>query len=164
MKLTVKVIAILLMSAMTIPVFMMHGCGNNNTTLNGGSCGGCSNSPAPFGSTIVATTLSGAPSAATGTCYPRVSFTVLGSDGKPMSDICIEFFTDGASAIAKAPEAPASCNEASLAPLTSLVTRTNTSGVVVLEFLVPSSTAGTTFFVEGASCAISTVAATPGSV
>jgi hypothetical protein len=159
-KLTVTVISILLMAAIAVPVFMLNGCGENNTTLNGGTCGACSNSPAPAGATMTASALSSAPSITFGACFPVVTFQILDSGGQPMNDICVEIFTNGA--IAKAPEGiPPTCDDAFALPLTSLITRTNKSGVVMVEFLVPPSTTGSVFFVEGVSCAISAIASTP---
>lgn len=161
MKLTVKIISVLILLSLASPVILLKGCGNS---VNGGQCGGCPDSTAPFGSKINASTLSAAPSAATGSCYPTVSFQVLDSTGNPMNNICVELFTDGASAIAKSTGLPGDCSaNVSANPKASMITRTNSSGVVLVDFLVPASTAGATFFVEAVSCSVSAIATTPAS-
>jgi len=162
MKLTVKIISVLIVLSLASPVILLKGCGKS---LNGGQCGGCPDSTAPFGSTIKAPASLGDPSAATGTCYPTLSFQVLGSDGNPLNDICIELFTDGASAIAKSTGLPGDCwANVNANGKSSMITRTNSSGAVVVDFGVPSSTAGAIFFVEAVSCTINATATTPASL
>jgi hypothetical protein len=156
-KQIVKVTALIVLAAIASPIFILNGCGE---AVNGKQCGGCPDSTAPFGSTIVATDLSGAPSASFGGCYPAVTFQVLSPDGEPLNDICVELFTDGA--IAKDTGQP-DCSDVIASPKSSMITRTNSSGVVMVEFLVPPSTAGTTFFVEAVSCSVSAIAVTPAS-
>ena len=89
MKLTIKIIAVLILVALASPVFILNGCGK---PINGGQCGSCPDSTAPFGSTIEAPTLT-APNATLGSCYPAISFVVLGPDSQPYERcMCGDFY------------------------------------------------------------------------
>lgn len=157
MKLTIKIIAVLILVALASPVFILNGCGK---PINGGQCGSCPDSTAPFGSTIEAPTLT-APNATLGSCYPAISFVVLGPDNKRMSEVCVEIFTDGASVISTHTSSLPDCSDVVASAKTSMVTRTNSSGVISLAFITPATTAGQVFFVEAASCSITGIATTP---
>lgn len=150
MRLTTKLILVLFLLLLASSLVLMHGC-------SGRGSGGCPDNTAPDGSTITAPTNLSAPSV-NGTLYPTLGFTVKGPDGTPMNGICVEIFTNGA--IALHTGLPDGSN-VSANPQTSIVTRTDNSGSVVVEFATPPTTAGSTFFVEVASGAISGIAPTP---
>ena len=157
MKLTIKLLSVVVLLALASPVILLKGCGK---AVTGGQCGACPDSTAPQGATITPPTLGGVPSATNGACYPAVAFTVLDKDGAPMNNICVELYTDGASAIAK--DTDGTCSSVIANPKTTLITRTNDLGSVVIDFLTPSGvTPGTTFFVQAVSCAVNNTAKTP---
>lgn len=154
MKLAIS--TILLLSIFSLP--LVSGCGK---AVNGKASGGCPDNAAPYGSTISAPTELGAPSSTGYSCYPSLAFTVLGSDSKPMNGICVEIFSDGSGVIALHSGLP-DCSVAAANPQTSIIARTDSNGNVLVEFITPPTTAGSTHFVEvtsGAASAIATTAA-----
>lgn len=159
MKLAVKILSVLVLIALSSPVILLKGCGE---MVTGGACGGCPDSTAPYGSTITAPDGLGIPSAASGTCYPALTFTVLGPDNEPIDNICVEIFTNGAIALHSGLP---NCTNVILSPSQSILTRTNTSGAVTVEFATPAgAAAGSTFFVEVVSCHVSAIVTTPGAI
>lgn len=153
MKLFARIAAVLILFILASPVILFEGCG--------GSSGACPDSVAPAGSTIVAPTISTAPSAATGTCYSGLGFTVEDSESKPMNGICIEITTNAA--IALHTQGDFNCSNVTISggAKTAIVTRTDDYGNVSVDLLTAPTTSGTTFFVEVASGAISNIATTP---
>jgi hypothetical protein len=154
-----KIVAVLVLMLLASPAVLLKGCGS---AINGGACGGCPDSTAPQGSTIEAPTLSSAPSATTGACYPALSFRVVGPDGLPLNNVCVELFTNGVIALDNGlPD----CGDVVASPQSSIITRTNDSGVVMVEFVTPGGVAvGDTFFVEAVSCATTGISTTPGAI
>ena len=72
MKLAVKILSVAVLIALASPLILLKGCGN---ILTGGACGGCPDSTAPFGSTIVAPELSSATvNPNFNWCYPDITF------------------------------------------------------------------------------------------
>lgn len=155
MKVTIKILAVLILAVLASPVFILNGCGK---PVNGGQCGSCPDSTAPFGSTIEVPEITREPMIA-GDCYPSLSFVVIGPDTNPMSDICVELYATGGSTIAK--HTASNCSEVAAGPKTSMVLRTDSSGAVNIAMSTPSTIAGTTFSVEVASCSVTAVATTP---
>ena len=155
MRLTIKLIFILFLLLLASSLLFTHGCGK---ALLGHGSGGCPDSTAPTGASIVAPTSLGAPSAANGGCYPALSFSVRDSEGNPMNGICVEIFTNAS--IALHTGLP-NCSNVVANPQASIVTRTDNSGNVVVEMATPPTAAGNTFFVEVVSGALAVEAITP---
>ncbi len=146
MKLTIKIVSILVLVVLAAPVIIMHGCG----AINGGTSGACPDSTAPGTATITALLSSlDAPSTSSSSCYPTVTFTVKDASGA-MNGICVELYTNGAIALHTPGEA-FPCANAFNGPKTSIVTRTDLAGTVSVELLTPMATTGESFFVEAAS-------------
>jgi hypothetical protein len=158
MRLTTKLISVLILVLMVSYLSMVNGCGK---AVSGRASGGCPDSTAPAGSSISAPTNLGTPHVAGGDCYPTLGFTVKDSTGAPMSGICVEIFTNGNIALHSGLP---NCSTVAANPQTSVVTRTDYNGNVIVELLTsPTATGGTTF-VEVASGALSAVATTPASI
>jgi hypothetical protein len=101
MKLTVKILSVAVLIALASPVILLKGCGE---IINGGACGGCPNSTAPFGSSVTAPankTYAVAPDGSW--CVNLPAFTFKDPDGDVMNGICVEIFTNGLIAMANAP-------------------------------------------------------------
>ncbi len=161
MKLTVKILSVLVLLALASPVILLKGCGN---ILTGGACGGCPNSTAPAGSTVTATTLTGYTMPYNGqVCYSNTTFQFFGSDGKPLNDICVEIYTNEANSSFALHNAPISCFSHPLSDfMTYLRTRTDSTGTVSLDFLVydacnglASGTSSVPVWIEARSCTTS---------
>ena len=157
MKLAVKILSVVVLIALASPLILLKGCGN---ILTGGACGGCPDSTAPYGSSIVAPTDLDPPSTS-GSCYPALTFTVLDNKSLPMENICVEIFTSGAIALHSGLP---NCASVLANPSSSIITRTNSAGAVVVEFLTPAALADETFFVEVVSCHVTGIATTPGAI
>jgi len=154
MNLGVKMLSVAVLIALALPVILVNGCGD---VLTGGACGGCPNSTAPYGSTIVSSEELGIPSSF-GSCYPTITFQVLDSAGDPMSDICVEIYTNGSIALHSGPP---DCSNVVFAPSSAIITRTNSAGVISVEFATPACSTGETFFVQATSCSVSAIVSTP---
>src|SRR3990170_2201951 len=89
MKLTVKILSVVVLIALASPVILLKGCGSK-------LCGGCpSDSIAPFGSSVtISNGLSSQSVPITGGCFSNVTFTFT-SASLPLNDICVEIFTNG---------------------------------------------------------------------
>lgn len=160
MKLTAKIVAILMLAALASPVFILNGCG----VVNGRQCGGCPDSTAPFGSSVAVTTgLKSQSVSIGGGCFNNVTFTFT-KDSLPLNDICVELFTNGF--IKKSSDAgDCTTNTANYIP-GYLRTRTDHSGTATVDFSTgdlsslcssPTGTAqSSTFFVQVNSCSVST--------
>lgn len=159
MKLAVKILSVLVLLALAAPVILLKGCGN---ILNGGACGGCPSSTAPYGSTIQGPTSLDAPSTA-GSCYTPLTFTVLNDKSLPIDNICVEIFTNGAIALHPVGSV-VPCANVLANPSSTIITTTNSAGAVVVEFMTPAAAAGETFFVQVMSCQASDMATTPAAI
>lgn len=145
MKLTKKNIPILLLVFFVASVFVLKGCGSE---LTGNGSGACPDSVAPSNATISAPTGLGVPSAATGTCY-FLAFTVKDSTGKPMNGICVQVFSSAS--IAVQPPKELTCATATASGSSSILTRSDDNGNVMIEMVTPVTAVGNTFFVEAVS-------------
>jgi len=154
MRLTIKLIFVLFLLLLASSLLLTHGCGK---AITGKGSGGCPDSTAPDGSTITAPTTLSAPSVA-GSCFPVLTFTVRGSDGLPLNGICVEVFTNAS--IALHTGLP-NCSNVVGNPQSAIITRTDSSGNVVIELGTPPTTAGNTFFVEVSSGTVAQTATTP---
>ncbi len=145
MRLTTKLMPVFIFLLLASSLLVTHGC-------SGKGSGGCPDSAAPDGSTIVGT-LGGVISNASGDCYPTVSFVVRGgTNNEPLSDICVEVYASNA-AIALHSGTP-NCSNVAANPQTAIVTRTDAYGVVTVELqTLPTTTAS--FSVTAQSGAIS---------
>ncbi len=158
MKLTVKIIAILILAALASPVFILNGCG----VVNGRQCGGCPDSTAPFGSSVAVTTgLKSQSVSSFGGCFNNVTFTFT-KDSLPLNDICVELFTNGF--IRKSSDnGDCTINTSTYVP-SYLRTRTDHSGTATVDFstgdlsslCTSPGTQSLTFFVQVNSCSVST--------
>jgi hypothetical protein len=150
MRLTLKLVSILILLLLASPVILLKGC-------SGKASGGCPDDAAPAGAKIIAPTGLGAPSVPGGGCYPVLPFTVTDSAGDPLNGICVEIFTNGFIALHSG---NADCHNVVNDPKTSITTRTDSSGVVSVELVTGPTVSGQTFFVEVASGGTSGVATT----
>ena len=140
MKLTVKILSILILLILASPVLLFQGCGDDNEL-----CGGCpANSSAPFGSTVTGpgdatypVTVSGG---ASSNCINSQSFVFKDAKGDPLNGICVEVFTNGFVAPAGSPGA---CG-ANPDYTNYLRTRTDNSGTVTIDFYTGIITRPTT--------------------
>jgi hypothetical protein len=153
MRLTIKLIVVLMLLLLVSFLILINGCGK---ALTGHGSGGCPDSTAPDGSTITVPTL-GAPSV-NGSCYPTLVFTVRDLDGAPLNGICVEVFAQGSLALHSGPP---DCSNVIANPQSAIVTRTDDSGNVVVEFATPPATAGTTFSIQVTSGGTTGLATTP---
>lgn len=161
MKLTTKLISVLVLVLLASPVVLLKGCGK---TVNGGACGGCPDTTAPTGSTAKAS----APAAATvspngSACWPSTVFTFTGPDGIPLNNICVELTTNGLIAVHNQ---GIDCYAHALTDWNTYVrTRTDTGGTVTVDLLlsspcsgVGSGTASESIWAEAVSCSVSALA------
>ncbi len=151
MRLTTKLIFSFIFLLLASSLLVTHGCGKRS--------GGCPDSVAPAGSTITAPTIVTVPSTTTSTCAPTLGFTVIGPDGSPSSDTCVEIYSDASIALHTG---SSPCSNVAANPQSAIVTRTDGSGNVIVEMLMGPTPAGATHFVEVASGAIANTATTPG--
>jgi hypothetical protein len=153
MKITIKFFMVILFLVSSL--ILAYGCGKS---LNGHTSGGCPDSVAPDGATITTPSLN-APFVNSTSCYPTVGFTVKDSDGNPMNNICVEIFSDANIALhSGAPD----CSNAAANPQSSMITRTDNSGNVVVELLTGPTPTGKTHFVQVTSGALTGIATTAG--
>lgn len=154
MRPTIKLIFTLFFLLLASSLLLTHGCGK---ALTGHGSGGCPDSTAPNGSTITGPTTFFAPSI-NGSCYPSVTFSVKDPQGNPMNGVCVEIYSQGSIALHTGnPD----CSNVFANPQSAIVTKTDNSGNVVLEFATPPTTAGTTFALQLNSGATVLVATTP---
>ena len=152
MRLTTKLIFSFIFLLLASSLLVTHGC-------SGKGSGGCPDSVAPAGSTITVPTIVTAPSTTTSTCFPTLGFTVLGSDGSPLSDTCVEIYSDASIALHTGSSL---CSNVAANPQSAIVTRTDSSGNVIVELLSGPTPTGLTHFVAVSSGAINFVATTKG--
>jgi hypothetical protein len=151
MRLTTKLISVLLLVLIISYLSTLPGCGDS------ASSGGCPNSTAPSGSTITGPASLGAPFIYTSTCYPTVGFTVTDASGAPMNDICVEIYSDANIALHTGlPD----CGNVAANPQNAMVTRTDSRGNVMIELLTGPTPTGKTHFVQVSSGAINATATT----
>ncbi len=149
-----KYISVILLLLFAISLVLMKGCGKD-----GGGSGGCGADAAPAGSKIIAPTDLGSPFITTNTCYPALVFLVTDAEDKPLNDICVEIFSDANIALHSGlPD----CNNVSVNPKTSIITRTDDHGVISLELLTGPTPTGGTHFVEVVSGSLTAIATTAG--
>jgi hypothetical protein len=150
MRMTIKPISILFLLLLASSLLLTPGC-------TGKRSGGCPDSTAPDGSTITGPTTLGAPLPG-GTCYPNLTFTVRDASGLPMNNICVEVYTNASIALHSGlPD----CSNVAASPQSSIITRTDDSGNVVIELGTPLALTGDTFFVHVSSGAADFEAVTP---
>ena len=139
---TITVSAVLILAA---SVIFMKGCGSN-------SSGGCSSDAAPDGYTITALTSAlGAPLVGAGVCY-QPKFLITDKSGNPANNICVEVRSGPfGSQVAKQTAGEANCTNITAATASSLVTNSDSHGVIALDFVVTSTATGQTFFIDAAS-------------
>jgi len=139
MKLTTKLLSIMVLILLASPVILLKGCGK---AINGGQCGGCPDSTAPQGATVTNTIgmTAGTISSSGSACYESVSFLFKGSDGVPLNDICVELTAvQGVMALRK-PSSAQMCGDVITDPKTYIRTRTDGTGTVAVDFVVACST------------------------
>ncbi len=149
MRTTITLISTLVILFFASSAVIMKGCGKS---LNGGSCGGCPDSTAPLGSTVV---LSPATLTAGSACYVQ-AFQFLDSSGQPLSDICVEIFTNGNIALHTSGDCSSTVTAS---PASYIRTRTNSSGVVMVDLAASctgqtTGTTSVTTFVTAQSCGV----------
>lgn len=160
MKLFARIAAVLVLLMLASPVMLLKGCG----AINGGACGGCPDSPAPFGSTVSGAdatySIQSAPGATTVSyCVNSMIFTFKDPNGQPLNDICAEVFTNGLVALSAGTDC--TTNFSTNGGFTYIRTRTNAGGTVTLDFesnLITKGTSTTstvTNFVQVTSCTAS---------
>ncbi len=152
MQLTAKLVSVFMLLLLSSPIFLFNSCGGNgNTFFSGGACGGCPNSTAPDGSTIVSNvaSLTTAWDSFTGDtqfagCMDSISFTVRDAAGKPLDNICTEFFTNGYIALSD-PNSAGSCVYAPTYAHNYMRQRTNKEGTITVSYanIVSKGTAST---------------------
>lgn len=156
MRITIKLIAVLTLLLLVSSLILVNGCGK---TLKGNASGGCSDSVAPDGATIIAPSSLSAPFVNSTSCYPTVGFTVKDSNGNPMNNICVEIFSDEIIALhSGTPD----CANALASPQSSIIASTDDSGNVIVELLTGPTPTGKTHFVQVTSGALSATAITAG--
>ena len=152
MRLTTKPVLAVIFLLLASSLLIIYGC-------SGKGSGGCPDNTAPQGSTIVAPASLGAPFINTNTCYPTVAFTVTGSDGNALSDICVEIYSDANIALhSGTPD----CHNVAANPQSGIVTRTGSDGSVIIELLTGPTPTGGTHFISVSSGAIAATAVTAG--
>lgn len=157
MKLTVKLVPVLVLLLLASPLILLKGCGK---AANGGASGLCPDSVAPSGSVIVVPTNLGPPIIGAPSCYSGLGFKVTDSNGSPMNGICVVVTSNANIALTTTNE-PSICNNVVVAPKTQIVTRTDDTGSVIVDMLTPAATvSGQTYFVEVSSGALSDIATT----
>ena len=148
MRLSIKLIFVLLLLLLASSLLLMHGCGRME---------------APINATISSPTLAGVPDGVNGSCYPAIVFTVKDSSGNPLSGIGVEIYSSGGALIALAPALSApTCNDVlNNPPATSIATRTDSYGDVTVEMVTVPTATGNTFSVTVESGSAIGVATTP---
>lgn len=155
----VKMASVLVLLLLASPVVLViKGCGN---TMTGGASGACPDSVAPDGATITPPSNLGPPSTTMAVCYPTLPFIVRDSQGNAMNGICVQVFSSANIAIQSS---VTPCGNVSVSPSSSIVTRTDAHGIVMVEMLTPTTTTGNTFFVEAVSGAAIGLATTAGAI
>lgn len=153
MKLTIKIVSILVLVALASPVVTMHGCGQ---VINGGQCGGCPDTTAPSDATAksLKADVSATVTAGDSPCWSHVVFQFFASDKvTPLNNICVEISTNGLISEPN-PAAPGACDSHSYSA-SYLRARTDATGTVVLDFAAPSVPASPpVYFVQADSCAV----------
>jgi len=153
MKVTTKIIAVLIMLLLATPAILFEGCGSD------GFCGGCpSDSVAPYGSEVTPSA-DGAYAVSEGGigCINSLTFVFVDENNNPQNDICVEVFTNGFVALSSAP------GDCSVNTYVSYIrTRTDSGGTITVDFLTdifscsaaaaPGDTEGTSYFVQVNSC------------
>ncbi len=157
MKLTIKCASILVLLLLASPLVLLKGCG-----LNGGKSGACPDTVAPSRSSITAPSNLSAPIVGFANCYPGLPFQVLDSAKNPMNGVCVEVTTNAFIALQTVGDAE--CNNVALDAKTTIVARTDDSGIVSVDLVSIPTTSGETSFVEVASGALSVVVKTGGAV
>ncbi len=152
MKLTIKFAPILILLLLASPLILLKGCGK---ALNGGSSGACPDTVAPSGSKILTPTL-GAPFITSNSFFCGIGFTVTDSNDVPMNGICVVVTTDASIALTTETDCASGIND----PKTTIVTRTNDYGQVILDLVTAPTPSGQTHFVEVSSGALSAIATT----
>ncbi len=153
MKLTLKLVSLLTLLLLASPLILLKGCGSN-------SSGACPDSAAPSGSKISAPSIPLAPSTTSSVCNPGLAFTVTDSTGSPLNGICVVVTTNSNGGVALTTSGDMLCSN--FVGKSSIITRTDDYGSVVLDLVTQPTTSGTTFFVQVQSGSLSAVATTPG--
>lgn len=143
------ILPIISIALLVVSTLLLKGCGEE--TIFGDKSGVCPDSTAPAGYTITGPADLGAPSAASGACYPGLPFTVLDDKGFPANGICVEVFSNAYIALHTATD----CNDVIANPASTIVTRTDSAGHISISMVAPASTVGTVFFVQAQSGAAS---------
>ncbi len=154
-----KIASVLVLLLLASPVVIfMKGCGD---IVNGGACGGCPDTTAPYGSTVTITTgLKDAAVTPFGGCYDNVTFTFTDPDNQPLNGICVEIFTNG---FIKKSSDPGDCTSYSANYVSGyLRTRTDEGGTAMVDFATGDlsslctapGTQTLTFFVQVSSCTV----------
>lgn len=126
MKVTTKIIAVLIMLLLATPAILFEGCGTD------GFCGGCpSDSVAPYRSSVTQPE-DGTHAVSPGGsyCVNSLTFTIVDEDDNPLNGICVEVFTNGFVALSKV---AGDCTLNSY--VTYIRTRTDNGGTVTVDFL-----------------------------
>ena len=161
MKLTIKLVPVLILLLLASPLILLKGCGK---ALNGGPSGACPDTVAPSGSIITAPPSLSAPTIGEGNCYSPVTFVVTDASG-PLNGVCVEITTGPTdAAIALHTVNDFDCNNIAVGGATSLVTRTDEHGNVSLDLVTVPTTSGEVIFVDVASGAVSAKVQTAGAV
>jgi hypothetical protein len=147
---TIKLIPVCLFLLFASSLLIMQGC-------KASPSGGCAEDPAPAGSIITAPTELGAPSSTGSSCFPALGFLVTDANGEPLNDICVEIFSDASIALHSGLP---NCSNVAANPQTSITTKTNDHGQVIVELLTGPTATGATHFVEVVSGSLSAVATT----
>jgi len=124
------------------------------------SSGGCSDGTAPDGSSITGPSALGAPNIFGPSCYPAVGFILKDSGGNPLNGICVEVYSDASIALHSGLP---NCSNVSANPNSSIITRTNDHGEVLVELLTGPTPTGGTHFVQVVSGSITAIASTAAS-
>lgn len=154
MKVTTKIIALLIILALASPAILFEGCGSDDF------CGGCpTDSIAPYGSTITAPTLTapGTIDPAVGDCIDSATFRVQDPGGNLMNGVCIEIFTNALVA-EDIPTTP--CTSRPITDYSTYIrTRTSSTGTISLDIgiyspcsVLASGASSGSFWVSAVSC------------
>jgi|GEM_PF-3653964 len=152
MKLTTKIIAVLIMILLATPAILFEGCGT------GDFCGGCpTDISAPAGSDINVIVGLADDDFLDNTfaCINNVTFTLEDSGGASLNGLCIEIFSDGF--IRKAEVGLCTSNTGTY--VNYMRTTTNGAGALVLDFATYTHVCGTAtsnvghdYFIQVNSC------------
>lgn len=157
MRITSKLFVVLIQLLLVSSLISVHGCGKE---LKGHTSGGCPDSTAPDGATIIAPSSLTSPFIDGSSCYPTVGFTVKDKDGNPMNNICVEIFSDANNSVIALHSGAPDCSNAASNPQTAIVARTDNSGNVIVELLTGPTPTGGTHFVQVTSGALTAIATT----